>query len=274
MMHTKLKPKAEASPPSLSGFGCVWISFPRPVIPKESRRSAAPMLIHHRWPFIRKGQLDRVRLAVFSRRSKRTDAGSFTPGEIGNSKSKPGRRRCYQRGQRGHLSSACWLANPCPNSMECFWSPFGVVNIPISENWWLCSVTRHMKGSELPAFIASHFCKILPVLPVNSEVPFVWNILHSVTHNVTDCHFLWTPCSLRIISFHGNSRGWSTILNPQYGLNHISISVRKKKLYTLYSASLCNEQFLPSRFSMSMGKEGFLCKYWSENWVFPLMAEN
>lgn len=73
----------------------------------------------------------------------------------------------------------------------------------ISGNRWLCSVTWHMKGSELAAFIASHFGKILPVLPVNSNMPFLWKILHSATHNMTDCCFLWTPYSnsLCIISF-------------------------------------------------------------------------
>lgn len=73
----------------------------------------------------------------------------------------------------------------------------------ISGNGWLCSVTWHMKGSELPAFIASHFGKILPVLPVNSNMPFLWKIPHSATHNMTDCHSLWTSYSNShcIISF-------------------------------------------------------------------------
>lgn len=69
----------------------------------------------------------------------------------------------------------------------------------MSGNGWLCSVARHMKGSQVPAFIASHFGKILPVLGVNSNMPFLWKILCSAAHNMTDCCFLWTPYSN---SFH------------------------------------------------------------------------
>lgn len=68
-------------------------------------------------------------------------------------------------------------------------------NLQISGNRWLYSVMWHMKGSELPALIASHFGKILPVLPVNSNILFLWKILHSAIHNVTDCCFLWTSYS-------------------------------------------------------------------------------
>lgn len=48
------------------------------------------------------------------------------------------------------------------------------VDTQIPYNWWLCYVIWHMKGFQLPAFIASHFGKILPVLPVNLNMSFLW----------------------------------------------------------------------------------------------------
>lgn len=48
------------------------------------------------------------------------------------------------------------------------------VETQIPCNWWLCSVIWHMKGFQLPASIASHFGKILPVLPVNLNMSFLW----------------------------------------------------------------------------------------------------
>lgn len=64
--------------------------------------------------------------------------------------------------------------------------------LQISGNRSLYPVMWHTKGSELPAFIASHFGKILPVLPVNSNIPFLWKILLSTIHNMSDCCFPWT----------------------------------------------------------------------------------
>lgn len=59
------------------------------------------------------------------------------------------------------------------------------VDTQIPYNWWLCYVIRHMNGFRLPAFIASHFGKILPVLPVNLNMSFLWKkksstVLHTV----------------------------------------------------------------------------------------------
>lgn len=59
------------------------------------------------------------------------------------------------------------------------------VDTQIPYNWWLCYVIWHMKGFQLPAFIASHFGKILPVLPVNLNMSFLWKkksstVLHTV----------------------------------------------------------------------------------------------
>lgn len=65
----------------------------------------------------------------------------------------------------------------------------------IPRSRWLFAVTWQMKASELSAFIASHFGKILPVLPVNSNMPFPWKILNRAPHNMTDCRFFWTSYS-------------------------------------------------------------------------------
>lgn len=54
-------------------------------------------------------------------------------------------------------------------------------------------ITFMYEGSGPPAFIATHFGKILPVLAVNSEAPFVWKIFRRATHNMSDCRFLWNP---------------------------------------------------------------------------------
>lgn len=163
-----------------------------------------------RWSYIsgdwliKKQRLLQVGLVVSARRSRRTAVRLGIPNQV---------EGVTSQDEAEHWRRAWWLANWCPGrkSMRCAQSSFCGVNSLISGNRWLRSVTRHMKGSELSPFIASHFCKILPVLPVNSPLPFVWNMIHSTTHNVTDCCFLWTPCSLCIISSHSNSRGRSTI---------------------------------------------------------------
>lgn len=81
----------------------------------------------------------------------------------------------------------------CLISFPCCWCP------DLSE--WM--ITFMYESSGPPAFIATHFGKILPVLAVNSEAPFVWKIFHRATHNMSDCRFLWTPHSnpRHILSF-------------------------------------------------------------------------
>lgn len=82
--------------------------------------------------------------------------------------------------------------NPPQFSILC-----SAVDTQIPYNWWLCYVIWHMKGFQLPAFIASHFGKILPVLPVNLNMSFLWKKkkLYSATHCMTDCYFFWTTYS-------------------------------------------------------------------------------
>lgn len=103
-----------------------------------------------------------------------------------------------------------WLVNRCiQNNVQkvnetCLIFILGCpTDTHISGNRWLCFLLWHMKGSELPAFIVSHFGKILPVLAVNPNMPFLWKILHCAAHNITDCCFLSNPYSnsLCIISF-------------------------------------------------------------------------
>lgn len=112
-----------------------------------------------------------------------------------------------------------------------------------------------MKGSKLPAFIASHFGKILPVLHVNSKMPFVWKI---TTHNMTDCCFLWTPHPnpLCIISFQPTyEQGMQYFLTS----NYFSPPKKKQKKLCVLQQPLCIMNGLCCRGSNEWRKLLFLC---------------